>query len=265
MSSINRIEPYFHCSSDFLFQRIPRPAPQKEQIEACRIVAHRGVHLRKEAFENTIPAFQRAGALGIWGIEFDIRWTGDLKPVVFHDSDLLRLYGNPKPIKAFSRQELLQAYPAIPSLEEVVCLFGGRLHLMIEIKSEVYPKPAYQGDMLREILGDLQPAEDYHFMSLNPNMFRFAGFAPPKTMIPIPMIRFREFSRLARREGYGGVAGHYLLLSKSVLERHHKLGQKIGTGFSCSRNCLFREINRGVDWIFSDHAEVLQRIIHSEG
>lgn len=255
------LQPYFHQLSNALFQKIPRPVPEKQHLEGCRIVAHRGVHKRRKALENTVAAFQQAKDLGVWGIEFDIRWTGDLKPVVFHDPNLMRLFGNPKPIHAFSRKKLKHAYPTIPPLEEVVHQFGGHLHLMIEIKAETYPKPAGQSDVLQKILGNLEPVRDYHFMSLDPDMFRFVDFAPREAMLPIAQLRFREFSRLARRKCYGGITGHYLFLSNALIRKHRDIGQMAGTGFVKSRNCLFREINRGVDWIFSDHAEKLQGII----
>jgi len=40
-------------------------------------------------------------------------------------------------------------------------------------------------------------------------------------------------------------------------------GQSIGTGYICSKNCLIRELNRGVKWIFSNNAVELQGILNS--
>ncbi len=47
------------------------------------VVAHRGEHLR--ARENTVAAFEAALALGVDGIEFDVRPTSDGALVVHHD------------------------------------------------------------------------------------------------------------------------------------------------------------------------------------
>ena len=41
-------------------------------------------------------------------------------------------------------------------------------------------------------------------------------------------------------------------MNRTILRKHHRNGRKIGTGYVRSRNCLFRELNRGVDWIFMD-------------
>lgn len=51
-----------------------------------KIIAHRGA--RREAPENTIPAFERALAYGCDGIEFDVLLTKDNVPVVTHNDDL---------------------------------------------------------------------------------------------------------------------------------------------------------------------------------
>lgn len=62
------------------------------------IVAHRGGSLL--APENTLPAFDRAAALGADAIEIDVRLTSDGTVVVFHDEDTARLTGEPGTIEA---------------------------------------------------------------------------------------------------------------------------------------------------------------------
>ena len=67
-------------------------------------------------------------------------------------------------------------------------------------------------------------------------------------------------SRLALQRSLGGLTGHYLLVNRRKIDAHHRAGQKVGTGFVDSANCLFREIHRGVDWVFSNRAAYLQGI-----
>ena len=54
-----------------------------------RRFAHRGV--AQAAPENTLGAFEAAAALGLEGIELDIRLSRDGVPVVIHDANLTRL------------------------------------------------------------------------------------------------------------------------------------------------------------------------------
>ena len=99
-------------------------------------------------------------------------------------------------------------------------------------------------------------------MSLTPHMFDLISFVPPTAFIPIAQINLATLSNLALRRGFGGIAGHYFLLNQKILNKHHHRGQVVGTGYPKSQNCLFREINRGVDWIFSNNAAELQTILN---
>ncbi len=53
------------------------------------IIAHRGAC--REAPENTLPALERALAIGADGVEIDVMLTGDRVPVLSHNDDLSRL------------------------------------------------------------------------------------------------------------------------------------------------------------------------------
>jgi glycerophosphoryl diester phosphodiesterase len=75
------------------------------------------------------------------------------------------------------------------------------------------------------------------------------------------MLNMSSFSNLALKKNYRGVAGHYLLLSNAILKKHRQKGQQVGTGYPASKYCLFREVNRGVEWIFSNNAGELMTII----
>ena len=127
---------------DRLFQRIPRRCPQQQILRRCKIVTHRGEFDNHRVFENTLPAFDRALALGVWGLEFDVRWTRDLCPVVIHDPDTRRVFGGETFIARTCYADLNVSYPMIPTLEEVVDRYGGRVHLMVELKRETLPAPA---------------------------------------------------------------------------------------------------------------------------
>ena len=82
------------------------------------------------------------------------------------------------------------------------------------------------------------------------------------TCVPVAQLNWRELSRLALQKNYGGIAGHYLLITETRMKRHHDHRQKVGTAYVGSKNSLFREINRGVDWIFSNHACRTQDILN---
>jgi glycerophosphoryl diester phosphodiesterase len=246
---------------DTVFDRLPRSLPSIEQLEKCKIIAHRGIHDNQRVEENTMTAFEHAQKAGVWGIELDIRWTRDLEPVVFHDPDLLRMHGNGRKISTYSLSELKKRYTAIPTLSEVVQQFGGKCHLMIEVKIQPWLDASRQVARLYQILSALEPSKDYHLISFSHNILAPMGEIPMKARIAIAQNWPGPPSRWVKRRQWGGLCGHYFLMRQRLVKAHHQNGQKVGTGYIQSRNCLFREINRGIDWIFSNTADHVQRIL----
>jgi glycerophosphoryl diester phosphodiesterase len=255
-----RLETVFHRLVDGVYRRWPRPVPASGLLKSCRIISHRGEHDNRRRFENTLAAFDAAVDAGVWGIELDLRWTHDRVPVVFHDPDARRLFNQAATIGRMPLAAIKERFPLIPTLADVVERYGGRVHLMMEIKAEPYPAPAVQSRRMRSLLNALIPGEDFHLMGMHPDLFGHFGFLPSRAFVPIARLRIDRLSRMAAARQWGGLAGHYLLASHGLVSRHHGLGQRIGTGFVDSRRCLFREVARGVDWIFSNRAAEMQAI-----
>jgi len=264
MTMLHKFENILLWLVDTFYALWPQPFPGRERLELCKIVSHRGQCDNQQVFENTIAAFEQAQACGVWGIEFDIRWTQDLQPVVIHDPDLIRVFGKALRIADATFAELRDQCPEVPSLEEVIQQFGKKLHLMVEIKEEIYPDPVRQNQILNTHFAALKAQVDYHLLSLTEKMFDVIDFVPPSVFLPVSQLNYKHFSQLAIEKNFCGVAGHYLLLSAELLEKHHENKQCVGTGYISSRNCLFREIRRGVDWIFSNNAADIQKILNKQ-
>lgn len=248
------IETFFLRASDAIFKHVPRKLPEPTALAACKIISHRGEHDNHTIFENTLPAFDTAAKAGVWGLECDLRWTVDLQPVIIHDPDLRRLFNDPTVIARTDFKSLRKRFPMIPTLEAVVEAFGGRHHLMLEIKKEPYPDPERQNRILGDIFASLTPGSDYHLLSLNPGMFDVITFAPREIFLPVAETNLPQLSRIALDKAYGGVNGHYAFMTRNRIRQHHQAGQKVGTGYAASRNVLYREINRGVTWVYSNCA-----------
>jgi glycerophosphoryl diester phosphodiesterase len=242
------------------FMFIPRRRPTHQALIDCKIISHRGEHDNRRVRENTLAAFTPAAGAGCWGLEFDVRWTRDLQPVVFHDANAQRVFGIDLVISQVDLAQLQQRIPEIPTLREVVDRFGGRQHLMVELKGDDLAAYASRAERLREIFAALEPARDYHFLALQAELFELVEFAGTRACLPVAEINIGELSRIASQREYAGVCAQYLLLNRTLISRHHRQGQKLGSGFAASKNGLFREINRGVDWIFTNHAVRLEAL-----
>src|SRR4051794_22662875 len=107
-------------------------------------IAHRGLHAAREGRpENSLAAFAHACALG-FPAELDVRLTRDGEVVVFHDRALRRLTGAGGRVEERYAAEVralrLQGTDErVPLLGEVLELVGGRVPLLIELKSGAPP------------------------------------------------------------------------------------------------------------------------------
>ena len=192
-----RIEKIVLQCVDFIFMLWPRRSPEADTLRACKIVSHRGEHDNIDVYENTFEAFDKALARGTWGIEFDVRWTRDLRPVVIHDPDLRRVFGIETTIAGVEYDALRSQCPQVPLLSEVTAKYGKKMHLMVELKEDVYPDPNRQNAIFKDCFAALEPGADYHLMSLTPEMFDLITFAPPASFIPIATLDMVRFSKLA--------------------------------------------------------------------
>ena len=170
---------------DHWFERKHQPMPLPERLQNCKIISHRGEHDNHNIFENTIQAFDAAKDTDIWGLEFDVHWTRDLLPVVIHDPDTGRVFGQKASIRQLNRSELLAAFPLIPTLEDVIQIYGKKLHLLVELKAEVHINPVHINRVLADIFHPLEPGEDYHVISMDSEMLEHIQWVPPQTLLPI--------------------------------------------------------------------------------
>ncbi|ASQ44633.1 glycerophosphodiester phosphodiesterase [Legionella clemsonensis] len=239
---------------DWYFASLPRKKPDDFLIENARLIAHRGAHDgNKRILENTNEAFARALELGCWGIEFDIRETADGVLVVNHDATLKRLWGKNVAIKKLTFPKLRQIVPQIPSLKEVVENYGKRIHFFIELKA-----PFSAEAQLVEILQALTPCEDYHLLSLDENIFAsFSQFPKEALLLVAEHNNVKKFCELSLQKQYGGVLGHYALMNQKTLKQLRAEKKIIGVGMVNSRFSLYRELNRGIAWLFSNNVAAL--------
>lgn len=107
-------------------------------------IAHRGAS--GYAPENTMAAFDQAYKMGADMLELDVQLSSDGQVVVFHDTKLNRTSSGRGPIKNMTLHQLRQLDAGswynirfrgqrIPTLEDVLQCYGGKIPLLIEIKS----------------------------------------------------------------------------------------------------------------------------------
>lgn len=212
----------------------PADQPPATVLKAAKIVAHRGA-FGPGPKENLCTSLEACASANIWGAEFDVRWTPDEVPVLMHD---------PLPDRSLA-----------DPLRRAVASLGGKTHLMIEMKEPVTPDRELA---LQRLLGHLKPVSDFHFLTLNPSFLEACRIFPKCCFIYVTELRPGAASEYVLENGWGGLAGHYLLMSDRLVARHKAAGQSVGVGFVASPNNLCRQLGRDVDWLFSNNAPLLQ-------
>lgn len=247
-------------AADWAAEKIP--APKSKRPHSCgpmRLVAHRGAWRERGCLENTFSAFDRARESGVWGLEFDVRFSRDEVAVVHHDDSLLRTFGRPTKISTTTFNTLRHEANEIPTYAEVVAEYSSSFHLFIEIKDSIRELTEDRARKLIEPLASrgLRPIIDYHFMAFDLDVLRTLSRAhgfPKKALISIAELKIQSVSDQTLEEGFGGFTCHWLAMSEALLLRHHIANQSCGVGFLNSQVSLQREWSRGVDWAFTNEA-----------
>lgn len=219
---------------------------------APKIVAHRGAWDKFHG-ENTLAAFSEARKLGAWGIELDVHFSQDGVPIVHHDQDLLRCHGHPGVLREMNFKEIRKVAPNVPALEEVLALSG--LHFFIEIKTFLTDTQLAQ---LQTQLKRFTPVRDFHLLSLDDQLVKTPQL-PPEAWVLVGELALKSMVETSLNRGLGGVAGHFLGMKDSLVERLHARGQKAGAGFIPTPNLYQREWSRGIDWVFTNSMAALQK------
>ena len=130
-----------------------------------KVYAHRGMFGGKE-MENSLEAFSKA-VDNNYGIELDVQLSADGQAVVFHDANLLRLFGENLAVSALTAEELAEY--GIPTLAEALAVIDGKVPLIVELKGE--STDISVAPIAAEILDEY--AGDYCVESFNPFILKW--------------------------------------------------------------------------------------------
>lgn len=222
------------------------------------LLGHRGA--RCVAPENTLPAFELAMAHGCDGFEFDVRLTGDARPVICHDPRLAH-----RSVRRSTYSQLCDrlrrnlpsdtSSPALlPLLDDVLAHFGNRAWLDVEIKV---------AGIEQQVLDSLRRhglRRNYCVSSFRPGVLR--ELRARDADLPLGFLTDKRW-RIARWERYDVqiVIPHYRLVSRRLVEEVHQAGRMLMTWTVNSPRWMLRLAELGVDGIVSDDTELLVRTL----
>ena len=228
---MSKWDPYLLALSDAFHDVWPRPRPAPARLQEARVISHRGERPHAGIIENSFAAFDPLPGR-VWALECDIRFSRDGEAMVFHDADLLRIFGCHQRLCDLDRAELKRRFERIPTLKELVRRYAGQLHFMLEFKAEARPDPQAQLNTVRDALAPLQAQRDFHLMSLDIETLDWLGQAWPQARVPIARHNVQQMSDYALRTQCAGMAGHYALLGRTAMQQHRRQAACRGVGWA---------------------------------
>jgi glycerophosphoryl diester phosphodiesterase len=183
--------------------RAPPPDPARVGWIGQATFAHRGLH-GAGLPENSPSAFAAAIERGL-GIECDIQRSSDGQAMVFHDWELERLTGETGPVIQRTAAELeamalTGSTDTIPRLSALLAQVGGRVPLLIEVKSR---KDMRIGPVCLAVRRALEGYRgDHAVMSFDPRIPRWFAHHAPAT------VRGLVVTEEGSRTGSGTVKRH---------------------------------------------------------
>ncbi|OYX63526.1 MAG: hypothetical protein B7Y88_12710 [Sphingomonadales bacterium 32-64-17] len=153
--------------------------------------AHRGLHGAGRP-ENSLAAFAAAIEAGL-GIECDLRKAADGRAMVFHDADLSRLTEASdlladRNVAELTALTLRGSSEKIPTLRDMLMLVGGRVPLLLELKTE-RDRPV--GPLCRAVRRDCEGYRgELAVMSFDPRVARW--FTKHGSSFPLGLVVTEE-------------------------------------------------------------------------
>ena len=251
------------------------PHPYLAASAAPRVLAHRGLvtpRLEEQGIaENTLVSMQAALDAGALYVESDCHLTSDGVPVLFHDSDLSRVTGDPRAIAAVSHRELqtlMAERGGLLTLEEALERFpGARFNLDVKAGAAAEPMGRIIAPHAERVL--LTSFDDAHRLRALAAAAAVRGSTPPATSpgragIARALLAVASRSRKQQERAFGGFDALQIperhrgirVLSPRLIDAAHRAGVEVHVWTVNDPERMRRLVAAGVDGIITDRADL---------
>lgn len=233
------------------------------------IIAHRGFHDGNRIPANSLAAFRRAAALGVDGVEFDVRRTADGVVVVHHDRSPLPRVTKKNQVQTltyemvrrlhveYHRSDLAQG--PVPTLDEAVDVLPSPIVLHVEIKCEDVRTDGIEVAVL-EVLARRSAIERTVVSTFNPfTLRRLRRLAPLlRTALLFHSQQSRPFRKAWAASALKPFAVHpeRRAIDAFTLAKWRKRGYRVHAWTVNDRAEMRRLAKLGVDGIITDRPDL---------
>jgi glycerophosphoryl diester phosphodiesterase len=237
--------------------------------------SHRGYSV--SGAENSLAAFAAAFELGFGYLEIDVRTSRDGVVMVFHDEMLDRVTDASGPLAARTRSELagvrLRGGEPIPTLEEVLLRWPA-MRLNIDVKDDASVEPFAElinrtGAHGRVLVASFSDRRRLRVLGLlEARTASSAGMAVNALIrLGLPPVLMPVLRRTARVDAvqvplaYRGIP----VLTRGFLRRCARAGLQVHVWTINDRALMEELLDRGVDGLVSDRADLLADVLSRRG
>lgn len=239
-----------------------RRIPANDQVA---VMAHRGAS--KDAPENTLAAIDAAIEAGADWVEIDVQETADGEVVVFHDSDFMKMAGNPLKLWEATADDLRQldigslfdpsfADQRVPTLAEVLQRCRDKIGVNIELKYY-----GHDQDLERKVAELVEAAgmtEQVLIMSLKPEAVAKMKSLRPDWKVGLLMSVSAGGKPPADVDFLAVNAG---FVNTALIRRSHRDGQQVFAWTVNDALTMSHLAGRGVDALLTDRPALARQVL----
>jgi len=229
-----------------------------------KIYAHRGAN--EHAPENTMAAFQLALNQHADGIELDAMLSGDGQVVVIHDDTVDRTTNGSGRVREMTLEQIrsLDAGKGerIPTLEEVLERFGGKLLINIELKNYASIFDALPIKVAK-LINHFGLEDSVLISSFNPLNF-------PRIRRRLPDVKIGMLTQpnqakfwMWRLFKYDALHPHYSDVDKPLVETMHAQGRQVNVWTPDDAEEIIRLAELHVDGIITNFPQRVREVLES--
>lgn len=225
-------------------------------------IGHRGIPLLEP--ENTLLGFRRAIELGANQLEFDIRLTRDRVPVIIHDTTIRRTTNGHGRVSKLTLKQL-RIFDAgkgetIPTLEEVLKEFGGKVFLHIHMKIHTPPSKIVR------IITKMGLERSVCISSFSHKALKFVKRLNPHiTTAALARKKRKRIIPYLHSLGVDALHLPYKKCSKSLVGALHSAGLKVRVwGVANEKDKIEKLISWKIDGIILDRVDILHKLVQNQ-
>jgi glycerophosphoryl diester phosphodiesterase len=229
------------------------------------VMAHRGAS--KMAPENSLAAIRAAIEARADWVEIDVQETADDEVVVIHDSDFMKLAGNPLKVWDATMEDLHMidigsrfdakfASERVPTLNDVLTLCHHKIGVVIELKYYGHDRQLEQ--RVAQIVEQCDMASQVMIMSLRPEGVRkMKGLRPTWPCGLLMSVSIGDI----RRVDADFLAVNSRAATRSFVDRVHRTGKKVFVWTVNDAALMCTLMNRGIDGLLTDRPELARQVL----